>query len=61
MDALADMVAQGGVERARRLASPEAAVRVTRAAAGAGWRVSGNFPADADGSSGGALCGRLGP
>lgn len=54
MDALADMVAQGGVDRARRLASPEAALRVTRAAGGAGWRVSGRFPSDAGGSSSGA-------
>ena len=54
MDALADMVAQGGVARARQLASPEAAPRVTRAAGGAGWRVSGRFPAHAGGSSSGA-------
>lgn len=60
MDALADMVAHGGVERARRLASPEAALRVTRAAGGAGWRVSGRFPADAGGSSSGARPGESG-
>ncbi|KAK9843494.1 hypothetical protein WJX81_005881 [Elliptochloris bilobata] len=54
MDAVADMVTEGGVERARRLASPKAALRLTRAASGAGWRVNGECPAAADGLGGGA-------
>lgn len=53
MDAVADMVAEGGVARARRLASPSAALRLTRAPAGPGWRVSGECPAEVDGTCGG--------
>jgi hypothetical protein len=56
VDAVADMVTEGGVARARRLAGAASAVRVARGAPGAGWRVSGECAAgDGDDGPGGAL------